>query len=227
MRVVTNPPSFLQAPHVHDVPRLIVYLDGVYVERSLAERAVFRRGDFCMRPHWYVHDGASSDGAAYTHLPVSELAARRFFALKGWRALRGEFALDRLQDLKSDPAAGDVLLTTARVQPLEENFSDALHPIARELDSESERPLECIAESGGFSPWALCRRFTRVFGMTPSSFRLSARLKRAMRLLAETDASIAAVAAQTGFTDQSHFVHSVRRLLGVTPSAARAKISLA
>lgn len=225
MRVVQK--SFVQALHRHETPRLVVFLDGAYVERSFGERAIFGVGDLIIRPHWYAHDGASDGGARYTHLDVSDAGARRFFAQHGWRAWRGRAPVDRLRDLQGDPKGGDALLATARVRPFDQHARDPLHVIARALDSEDHAPLECIAEANGLAPWTLSRRFRHAFGMSPSDFRLQARVQRAMRLMAETDAPIATIAAHAGFTDQSHFTHALKRIVGLTPSSLRRRLALA
>ncbi|MGH8327745.1 MAG: helix-turn-helix domain-containing protein [Steroidobacteraceae bacterium] len=47
------------------------------------------------------------------------------------------------------------------------------------------------------------------------------RVARAARLLRETDESLAGVASDAGFCDQSHMNRTFRRVLGRTPSAVR------
>ena len=135
----------------------MVFLEGGYVERSFAERAVFGAGDFVVRPTWCAHDGASQAGARYAHLPLTEPGVRSFLAFQGWRAWRGRLPLDRLRDLAGDPAGGDALLAVASVRPLDDYVDDTLHLVARELDSESGTPIEHLAEKSGIAPWTLSR----------------------------------------------------------------------
>ncbi len=47
------------------------------------------------------------------------------------------------------------------------------------------------------------------------------RVDEARSLLQHTNASIAAIALQTGFADQSHLTRTMRKRLGVTPGEVR------
>ncbi|WP_247876443.1 helix-turn-helix domain-containing protein [Azospirillum brasilense] len=65
------------------------------------------------------------------------------------------------------------------------------------------------------------RRFRKHHGVPPQAFALQERLNEA-RLLLRAGEPIAAVAADTGFTDQSHLGRCFRRAFGVTPGRYRA-----
>jgi AraC-like DNA-binding protein len=67
----------------------------------------------------------------------------------------------------------------------------------------------------------LSRRCGRELGRSPYDMILAWRLDRARRLLAHTDWSLAAIAAETGFCDQSHLGNSFTRVLGVSPGRLR------
>jgi transcriptional regulator GlxA family with amidase domain len=57
--------------------------------------------------------------------------------------------------------------------------------------------------------------------MTPLDYLRTVRVQAAQRMLAGTTTSIAAIAADTGFTDQSHFTRRFRQSTGLTPAAYR------
>jgi AraC-like DNA-binding protein len=65
------------------------------------------------------------------------------------------------------------------------------------------------------------RRFRKLHGIPPHAFWQLAKLNDARRLL-RAGRSIAAVAAETGFSDQSHLGRWFRRVFGVTPGRFRA-----
>jgi AraC-like DNA-binding protein len=67
----------------------------------------------------------------------------------------------------------------------------------------------------------LSRRCSRELGRSPYDMILAWRLDRARRLLAHTDWPLAAIAAETGFCDQSHLGNSFTRVLGVSPGRLR------
>jgi AraC-like DNA-binding protein len=78
-------------------------------------------------------------------------------------------------------------------------------------------PLQELARLAGLSPYHLNRSFCRKIGMPPHAYQLQVRIARAKSAL-RTGASIARVALDTGFADQSHFTRVFKRLVGGTPS---------
>ena len=67
-----------------------------------------------------------------------------------------------------------------------------------------------------FSPFHLVRVFRAATGLPPHAYLTQVRLQHAKRLLA-AGALIAWVAADTGFTDQSHLARHFKQVTGVTP----------
>lgn len=86
---------------------------------------------------------------------------------------------------------------------------------------ESSRPVSEAAHLFGMTREAFSRRFKKVHGVPPQAFQLIEKLNAARRAL-QTGESIAAVAVQTGFSDQSHLGRLFRRAFGVTPGQYRA-----
>lgn len=60
--------------------------------------------------------------------------------------------------------------------------------------------------------------FRQQFGVSPYQYILQQRVERARDLLQQGELSIAQVAAEVGFYDQSHLTRHMRRLLHVTPA---------
>jgi len=80
--------------------------------------------------------------------------------------------------------------------------------------------LDTLAAEARMSSWHFLRVFRRETGATPHLYVLQRRLARARRLL-EAGEPPAAVAAATGFSDQSHLTNRFRRTYGVTPAVFR------
>lgn len=76
--------------------------------------------------------------------------------------------------------------------------------------------LETLARIANLSPFHFNRVFSEQMGMPPHAFQTQVRVSRAKALLRQ-GWSIAQVAAQTGFADQSHLTRHFKRLAGVTP----------
>jgi AraC family transcriptional regulator len=78
-----------------------------------------------------------------------------------------------------------------------------------------------MAAVAHLSPYHFARQFKAATGLPPHQYVIARRVERAQQLLREGDLSLAGVAAGAGFSDQSHFSQSFKRLVGVTPRQFR------
>lgn len=89
-------------------------------------------------------------------------------------------------------------------------------------DHHAERlSLAAAARLAGMSPSPFAKAFKRVAGMSLVRYVNHVRLARAVRLLHESERSIAEIASEVGFADQSYFDRRFRLEYGRTPSAFR------
>ena len=78
--------------------------------------------------------------------------------------------------------------------------------------------LEELAEVAGLSKFYLLRLFRASVGVPPHTYQVCLRLARAKALL-NTKRPLAQVAADAGFSDESHLIRHWRRAYGGTPGA--------
>ena len=83
--------------------------------------------------------------------------------------------------------------------------------------------LEGLSKVANLSPYYLHRTFTREVGLSPHAFQMQVRIARAKSLLTEGK-PLRTVAAETGFSDQSHFTREFKRIVGLTPGAYRSDL---
>lgn len=88
------------------------------------------------------------------------------------------------------------------------------------LDDHEEVALGEIAADVGVTPVQLVRMFKQELGLPPFRWRRVQRLLKAKRAL-QTRSSLADIAGEHGFADQSHFTREFRRMFAVTPAAYR------
>ncbi len=74
-----------------------------------------------------------------------------------------------------------------------------------------------IAGAAGISTSSQERLFKRTFGLTPLMYLRRTRLNAACRLLRESKISLAGIAAQCGFNDQTNMTRAFRLELKITP----------
>jgi AraC family transcriptional regulator len=87
--------------------------------------------------------------------------------------------------------------------------------------------LEQMASIAHISTYHFARQFKAATGLPPHQYVILRRVGRAKELLqAGTDLSLAEVAADAGFSDQSQFSHHFKRLVGVTPGRFRMSVRI-
>lgn len=78
--------------------------------------------------------------------------------------------------------------------------------------------LEQLAHAVCISRFHFARMFRQTLRQSPMQYVLSLRIDVAKQMLrTESDKTIAAIASELGFCDQSHFTRSFHRLTGMTP----------
>jgi len=102
----------------------------------------------------------------------------------------------------------------------------AIGIIDRHLAEEQEGrvALRVVAKQVGMSYFHFSRAFKQSMGMNPTNYISERRIERAKELLNETELPISEIALRSGFSSQSHFTSSFRRVAGSTPKDFRAAI---
>jgi AraC family transcriptional regulator len=86
---------------------------------------------------------------------------------------------------------------------------------------DSKLKWDDIAMAVGLDPFTFGRGFKLATGMTPHQYIIRCRLRRAMRLLAREELTLADIALEVGCSCQSHLTTLFRKHLGTTPGAFR------
>ena len=81
--------------------------------------------------------------------------------------------------------------------------------------------LRELADIAGLSAGHFSRAFKQSVGMSPHRYLMRRRVTAATDLIRDTELSLAEVALNVGFSDQSHFTRVFARESGETPSAFR------
>ena len=163
-------------------------------------------------PCWPICEDLSHDAA----LLLDELHDAR----PGWHhraASRVTIIISRLLSLSAwpDSPRAPAEAPDELVQLLEQFFRDNLtRPLA----------LADAATHLGMSERTLCRHFTALTGETVMERLLNLRMEHAAALLADTNASIATICAQTGMPDPSYFSRRFHLHFDTTPARYRRRV---
>ena len=171
------------------------------------------------------------DYVIFRHLiPRDEIIGQLFediFREDGWRepgymmAIKGRlyelivyllrhYATRRLTSKENARRNRDLMRLNTVLKYIEKNFSQPITP-------------NDLASLINLSEYRFCHLFKEVMNQSPAAYVNEIRLKRARRLLAESDMSVAEVAAYVGFNDYNNFGRQFRRLYGCSPSELRKK----
>ena len=109
----------------------------------------------------------------------------------------------------------------------EENFDGLPMFLERRLDEyiqenlENNITLQQIADVVNLSISHLNRLFQQTKGISVYQYVIRCRIDRAKQLLKQKKLTLAQIASQVGFCDQSHFSRHFKKLIGVTPKVFR------
>lgn len=146
--------------------------------------------------------------------------------------------LDGCDDLTSVYAPGSqvvqnrlfewLLVCTLRAwfdqQQVPRGWDDAtLGPVLRAMHAAPGKPwtLASLAGEAGVSRSTLANRFVKVMGKPPLTYLTDWRMSLAAELLAESTATVGAVAHQVGYADAFGFSAAFKRFYGVSPTQCR------
>lgn len=106
-----------------------------------------------------------------------------------------------------------ILEEIQKTQYLYEDFLDLINIIK---SSERFISLEALAEQVGLSRYAIIRLFKANVGLTPHAFQINLKINQARAQLKQ-GISLAELAINLGFSDQSHFHKAFKAHTGITP----------
>lgn len=124
-------------------------------------------------------------------------------------------------------SAGQIVGTTGITRPLKGDPDHWVElPLGRVLKHMSENFSGSIdnvqlAQIAGMSERTFERRFKQHYRLSPHQFLKRLRVRMSCHALVYTESPIAAIAAEHGFADQSHFTHEFREQIGTTPADYR------
>ncbi len=202
--------------HRHQTPYVALILDGCYEEWSADGRYLLERGDVVLHGRYHAHGNRIRQASRVLNLvlnvepPSSAKRVVRLEHLPGW-----------LSEIRRDPvrAASRVLSAV-----MEETSRAPLAPppslaaAAEQLRDAPALPICDLARGpAGMSPEHFTRSFRRHFGMPPSAYRAEHRFRRALSRLGDSP-TLAGLAVDSGYADQSHMTRDFRRRTGHPPA---------
>jgi AraC family transcriptional regulator len=229
---VDVPAHFRMSDHTHDHPHMCVVLRGAFAEGgSIVDQNTLR-----VSPAGDPHDiEFLSAGARCLVITFNDILSRDGPVPDARQFLRTGIVLPiihrlqrELQHATSVAAELLVLETFARVANAHSVTRRGTPPVwlQRVRQALDDRPFDppstqLLASEANLHPVYVARAFRAWYGCSLATYSRLLRLDRAIRMMMETDASLAHIAARAGYADQSHLTRAVRARIGTTPRALR------
>ena len=109
------------------------------------------------------------------------------------------------------------------LSPANKKASHLCDSVRRYIDQNcgDDLSLEQLAKFSHVNKYYLVHTFTDEYGISPISYLMRARVKKAEKLLATTDYSLSVISRTCGFSSSSYFSQTFKKITGVSPSGYR------
>lgn len=230
--------------HAHEQALFTYLVEGCYEEVFGRLRALRTRHTLVFLPAGLSH---SEDHRARGRRLIMELSSSMTESLPERLAVthaghlrdpRAQVAAARLCREIADPDDATPLvveglalwllhdLLDERLRPVHRSPPPFLRLACEHIEGAFHRSLTTseISLVAGVDRWQLARAFRTYFSCTPGDYVRRRRIEITRLALADPDRSLAEIATQAGFFDQSHFCRVFRRIMGLTPLTYRRQV---
>jgi AraC-like DNA-binding protein len=228
--------------HFHENAYFTFILQGRLLESNKRETYHCSGGSLLFHRSQEPHYNIKPDG--YTRGFHIELNNRWFEKFSpGYECLEGSFNVEHpavklllykifsetkiFDDISESSIHALLLGAFGNMRRIEQNRSAAkpawIKKIREILNDDCTRPflLDGLASEVNVHPVHLSRDFSRYFHCTFGEYVRKLRIEKALVLLPGKNLSLTEIAFRCGFADQSHFLRTFKRMLGVNPSSYR------
>jgi AraC family transcriptional regulator len=239
---VRIPPRMRLPRHAHSRANLLVVLSGSYTETIDRRTTTSAPMTAIVKPPGQEHGNTQRDEAARCLLV--EVTDGRLTELRDGGAIFeqtaivrggsvGAFALRAGRELAAPDTATPLVLEALALEMIADATrsdpyaAEAAPPSwlakVREIlhDSPTFPGLSALGRSVGRHPVHVARAFRLHFGCTVGDYARRLRVERAERALLTSDRSLAEIAVEAGFCDQSHLSKALRRHTEMSPMQLR------
>lgn len=237
-------PEVCIPPHRHCRPQLLVALSGRLRTHFPDRSCDAGPGDVLVHPQDLLHSheggpegaeiitvatGTNGNGSSGSDHLLDDFGIKPLLgSLPLARRIRRELTRDKVHaDVALRSLALQLLVEAARSETASEaareSVPDWVGEAKMRLETEFNDQLKVgmLAAQIGVTPMQLIRAFQRHYGTSPGAYLRQVRLDHALMLLADSQRSLAGVALEAGYSDQSHLCRVVKEETGLTPAEYR------
>jgi len=238
----THPPGLQVPPHSHEEVHFCLLLQGHY-EESCGKHIIVRKpSTLALMASGAIHSNRiHSTGIRFFSIEMTRPWLKRanehlafirgltqfdngplpWLAMRLYREFRSE---DDVAPLAIEGLALEIMAGVVRQSSHSENGNAKWLSRARDFAHDRFQEsisLAAVAEFADVHPVSLARAFRRTYHCTVGDYVRRLRIELACQKLTGSDASLVEIALSAGFSEQSHFSRTFKRLTGLTPSEYR------
>lgn len=209
---------------VKDRTGLYLAANRAFVERTgrASKRDVLGRRAADFFPKLLADRYEAQDQQVWEHGETLHDALERiedFAGSEGWYLTSKSL----LRDPNGEPRALMVISNALESRGATHDDADTLGAVLAYVSTHLAEPVTVLdlATAAGLSTAQVERRMRRLLGLSPKQYLLKARVDEAARLLRHSQATLAEIAGQCGWYDQSAFTNQFVRATGLTPKEFR------
>ena len=235
-------------PHVHRLGNFCLTLGGSYEEQWAGRWHALDTERVLVKPPGVEHFDrfGARDATTCLNVEFSESAWERYvgngfdepcvMSDPRFQTIGRELELELTKDDHVSALAAEGLLLTLVAAVLRLQDEAQSDGSASWLDGVRERlrvefakglHLDELAQEVGVHPSHLTRSFRKRFGCSVGDYVRRLRVAAVLRLLPDEDRTLAEIAVEAGFSDQSHMGRVLRKETGTTPAQWRARLARA
>jgi AraC family transcriptional regulator len=226
-------------PHIHTSSHFLAIVKGAYITEAPNRKGACGPGTVIFTPMGTAHhDRFQSPGGCFLTITPNADIARQLddlFPVPMVCDIPGirKATVDTTESLRRNDAVsraaaeGAAFELIAQLTPPWER--ESRHPPSWVMRARSMIADCCTTEISVYSlakavdvhPIHLARVFRRHFFLSPAEYLRRCRIQKARQLILDSSLPLADVAAEVGFSDQSHFTNAFKRETGMTPGVYR------
>lgn len=185
---------------------------GEYTEAGIEGRLNIGANTLVIHPKYHLHSDLVNGPGVVTNIDLGDADVGH------WRAVKGP-AVERLTRRDTLPCVNELLASIADAETMEFAVRPTWIKDIAKLDvSDFTQAQSEISREHAH------RTFKHYFGMPPGRYRRERKLQHAISLFSH-NASLADIAFEAGFADQSHMTRLLNKEFGLTPRQFRTKIT--
>lgn len=228
------PPFLYMPPHTDKLPRISIILDGELQELHDSQNITASRGSLVIKPNHVVHENFFGDKPVRS-LSISfhdkELFNEHFenwqwikhpkvnvLGIRFWAAAKNIKDEENLMLCLSELMSAVATLRHDTNKPI--YWIAELERLIEEGFCDAEKINE-LSQKLSLHRVYVSRAFKKYHGATPVEFRKYVKLSAAFFDIVLSNKSLAGIAYDSGFSDQSHMTREFIRYLGNTPAQLR------